>query len=159
MSTTIKFSNGDMVVDRNKGRAFTITGNQKLAQDIAYFLMSADDEIRNTGSKLKNIERQFRQNSLPGDAARVAIMDAIQTSMGRLRSWQEQTGNLSPGESLQRIETLNVVREDATAFLAMLAVMADTEDVLPQSYRISLAHQFVPNTEPGVPGFSTDDNR
>src|SRR4051812_2167951 len=109
MSSTIKFSDGDMVIDRNKGRAFTITGNQKLAQDIAYFLMTADDPVRNTGSALKTLERQFRENSLPGDQARVAVMNAVQTAMNRIRAWQEISSNLSPGEQLVRIEALQVV--------------------------------------------------
>lgn len=158
MAKTLKFSNGDMIKDRNRGRPLEVTGTEKAAQDIAYFLMTAYDPARKVGGKLKNFDTAFQNISSLPEAVRLTIQREIQDIIARLQSWQNQDGTLTDAERIRGINSLVVLTDKRGGVLFQFSAQTATEDQIPSAFKIKLAHQYTGEVLPNLPG-SADDRR
>lgn len=155
MSKTWKFQDGDIVVDRNKGRAIWITGMEKATQDVAFTLMTATDLVRRIGCALHDLDNLSRQPQMVKMRIQQEVTDGVQ----RLMDWQALDSTITPAERLLGIDQVVVVQDGPNSYVfnATLST-ADRGGQVPLSFRVLLGQQF--RGQPRAPtGFQTDDTR
>lgn len=150
----MKWADGDIVIDRNKGRSLWIQGTEKASQDSAFTLLTATDNVRRIGCGLKNLENLSRQPGMTKMRVQQEATDAI----NRLQNWQTLDGTLSEAERITGIEQIQVVQESATSVAFNLVIVTATSDAVQISYRIRLGQQYNSQRRTRMPGFfQTDD--
>lgn len=151
----MKWSDGDIVVDRNRGRSLYIQGTEKAAQDVAFGLLTATDPVRRIGCGLRNLEQLSRQ---PG-MTKMRVQQEASDSVNRLQNWQAIDGTLTEAERITGIEQIQVIQESATSIVFIMSVKVAQEDVVQISYRILLGQQYTAKLRQSLPGyFQTDDS-
>ena len=154
---TLKWANGGLVVDRNVGRPFYISGNRKAAQDVAHTLLRATDAQRQIGCGIKNFDRKYSHLLNDPTMVKMLVTQEVNQGIQRLMSWQQtQTAFVSAGEHITGINEILVSNNDVTNIVFYVSVRVETEDILQYAYRVTLRHQY-PLNDPGLP--YTDDNR
>lgn len=155
MSKTWKWADGDIVIDRNKGRALYIDGTEKASQDVAYFYMTITDVLRRVGCQLTNLDRLGRQAGMTKTVIQQEATDAVR----RLQEWQVLDSSLTDAERIVSIEQFVVVQDSPVSFVFNMTIATATSDKVQVAYRIRLGQQFLGLTRRGLPGLVTDDNR
>ncbi len=150
----MKWADGDIVIDRNKGRSLWIQGTEKASQDAAFSLLTATDTLRRIGCGLKNLENLSRQPGMTKMRVHQEATDAI----NRLQDWQTIDGTLSESERITGIEQIQVLQESPTSVVFNLTIVTATSDARQISYRVRLGQQYTGQRRQQLPGyFQTDD--
>lgn len=150
----MKWADGDIVIDRNKGRSIYIQGTEKAAQDVAYSLLTANDSVRRIGCGLRNLEQLSRQ---PG-MTKMRVQQEATDAVSKVQQWQVVDGTLSEAERITGIEQIQVIQESPTSIVFVMAVTTATNDIAQLSYRIRLGQQYQGQRRQRLPAyFVTDD--
>lgn len=162
MSVTFLFQDGDIELNPNTGRIKLVAGNHKLAQEVAYTLLTATDEERNIGCGIKTIENLFSSSNLAGgDSARLYVTKEVSDGIDRLRTNQLLRPSLiDDTERIAGIQQLVVYKDSANSLAFYVAVEVEQGDVLPFAYKVKLGQQFPPNSTKSIlADVVTDDTR
>lgn len=155
MSKTWKWKDGDITVDRNKGRAIFITGTEKASQDVAHSLMTLTDVLRRIGCAITDLNQLGRQPGL----TKMVIQQEATDAVYRLQQWQLLDGTITDAERILGVDQIVVVQDSPVSFVFNMTVATASSDKVPIAYRINLGQQFLGLTRRGLPGVVTDDNR
>lgn len=108
MSITLAMSSGDLD-DNARGVVITISGRDKLTQDIAEALISEYDYKRDCNGKLVNMRAV-------GPGAKALIQGEVTRILNRLRSLQASDSYITDAERITTIGTVAVVAINDTDY-------------------------------------------
>lgn len=138
MSTTLRMADGDIFIN-SAGRAETIDGANKAAQDIAEILLTPLDALRDYGSELSDLNvpepvRVFAGKSL--------ISKKVDEAIQRLKRAQESDAESTADERISKVNRIIVDQINSTDFVFWVSVLLEDETVLSdQLLGVSLRHQ------------------
>lgn len=140
MSMTFRLSNGDFSFDES-GRLQTLSGVDKLNQDVAYELLTKFSASDNVGNELLDTVGQTSVQSNVNDGYVEACIRAV---VERLKERQQADEYASASEKIRRIRSLVVRRLSMTSygFFLILETEAGTTASLPA--KLNLNHQGLP---------------
>lgn len=140
MSMTFRLSNGDLSFDES-GRLQTLSGVDKLNQDVAYELLTKFSASENVGNELLDTVGQTSVQSNVNDGYVEACIRAV---VERLKERQQADEYASASEKIRRIRSLVVRRLSMTSygFFLVLETEAGTTASLPA--KLNLNHQGLP---------------
>jgi len=154
---TVKWADGDMVIDRNVGRPFYIGGTRKAAQDVAHTLLQQTDEEHRIGCNISNFDERYSHSLANSGMVKMLVQQEAQAGIDRLVAWQtSQSAFITAGERITGINELLVSNESPSEVIFYVSVRVETEDILQYAYRVRLGHQYALNQK-GLP--LTDDTR
>lgn len=138
MSTTIRMMDGDIYIN-SAGRAETITGTSKAAQDLAEVLMTPLDGLRDYGSELGSLDIPPQVSLFAGKAL---LSKKIDEAVQRLKRKQEADPFITDDELIETINRLKIIQFDVGSFLFWVSVLLrDTSVTGDQILTTSLRHQ------------------
>lgn len=138
MSTTIRMFDGDILID-SAGRAQSITGTDKAAQDIAEVLMTPLDGLRDYGSELAGLNIPPIISVVAGKAL---ISKKVDEAVQRLRRLQQQDPAVTNDELIESIDRLVIQQFNTGDFLFWVSVLTrDRSTTSQQVLSVSLRHQ------------------
>ena len=154
MSRTLKKEDGDLYINPSNGRGSYITGNEKLAQDVADVFMTIYDPERGYGFNLATIEDvNSHSSSLPGFSVGL-IRSEVRDALERLEALQgDRSYQLNSYEAIKEIGTVHVYQASRTGYTFYVNVVpAAGGQNVKIGYRINLRHQFTgsPRNLPGT---------
>lgn len=142
MSTTLKMVDGDLAVDSG-GRHLSISGAEKVSQDIAESLLNNyDPEFPSyfNGSTLFAINEDPTANNDLG--IQQAIHTAVEESISRLQGLQDLDPYVDDAERIDDILDLDVRKHGSTTWSFFLLTQVDTEEQIPTNFTVSLLNQL-----------------
>lgn len=138
MSTTLRMADGDLFIN-SAGRAETVTGANKAAQDIAEVLLTPLDGLRDYGSELQDLNVPEPVRIFAG---RALISKKVDEAIQRLIRFQQRDTQSTADERISRINRLIVEQINASDFVFWVSTMLEDETVLTeQLLGVSLRHQ------------------
>lgn len=146
MSITLRKSDGDLYLDPETGRPETITGADKVDQELADLYLSIYDADRNWGSSL-TLDQLGDSNSL--DQARSILFLRLQQANDRILEKQSQDTTLTDDERITQFSESDVLVDTLNQAVIFLSV-ADVGDstvvkTIGQSFKpTSLKHVIAP---------------
>lgn len=136
MSTTLRMADGDILIN-SAGRAETVTGADKCAQDIAEVLMTP---LQNGyGSELADIDVPEPVRTFVGKGI---VSKKVDEALQRLIRLQRADLQSTPDERIDRVERIVVEQIGATDFVFWVSAFVEDSTVVPeQLLGVSLRHQ------------------
>ncbi len=127
MSTTLKISNGDLFIDESFGAPTTLSGVEKLSQDIAESLLINFDPERRFGNTLNS---SSSRQSIIGQISKIDARERIEAAIDRLRRLQSEDDQIEDDEQIVEIVSIDIdVLENGTEirFLLVVATVSKKE--------------------------------
>lgn len=141
MSITLAMSSGDLD-DNARGVVITISGRDKLTQDIAEALISEYDYKRDCNGKLVNMRAV-------GPGAKALIQGEVTRILNRLRSLQASDSYITDAERITTIGTVAVVAINDTDYQFTATVYTADNNSLTLSDVVSFRKVNLSHTYPG----------
>lgn len=141
MSITLAMSSGDLD-DNARGVVITISGRDKLTQDIAEALISEYDYKRDCNGKLVNMRAV-------GPGAKALIQGEVTRILNRLRSLQASDSYITDAERITTIGTVAVVAISDTDYQFTATVYTADNNSLTLSDVVSFRKVNLSHTYPG----------
>jgi hypothetical protein len=141
MSITLAMSSGDLD-DNARGVVITISGRDKLTQDIAEALISEYDYKRDCNGKLVNMRAV-------GPGAKALIQGEVTRILNRLRSLQASDSYITDAERITTIGTVAVVAINDTDYQFTATVYTADNSSLTLSDVVSFRKVNLSHTYPG----------
>lgn len=131
-------ADGDLFIN-SAGRAETITGADKCAQDIGEDLLTPFDGARDYGSELATLDVPQPITAFAGKAL---IAKKVDEAIQRLKRLQQQDPAITPQEQIDKINKIVVDQISATDFVFWVSVFLQDSSVEASSVlAVSLRHQ------------------
>jgi hypothetical protein len=158
---TFLFQDGDIVEDANTGAPIPIQGNHLVSQNVAWALLTEEDQERNIGCNLIVPSRIFAGGKTDSPGAKQIIGREISNAIDKLiENQEEEYAYSAPAERVAGISQINISGVDKTSFSFYVAVATQDQDIVPASYKILLGQQFATNADKHIlSNIVTDDVR
>jgi hypothetical protein len=138
MSTTIRMADGDLYIN-SAGRAETITGADKAAQDLAEVFMTPLDGLRDYGSELASLDIPPQISVFAGKAL---LSKKVDEAVQRLKRKQEADSYVTDDELIESINRLVIDQFGPGDFVFWVSVLLRDQTVSnDQVLAVSLRHQ------------------
>lgn len=141
MAITLAMSSGDLD-DNARGVVITITGRDKLTQDVAEALLSEYDYKRDCNGKLVNMRAV-------GPGAKALIQGEVNRILTRLRSLQASDSYITDAERITSIGTVAVTALNDTDYQFKATVYTADNSSLTLSDVVSFRKVNLSHTYPG----------
>lgn len=161
MSKTLKKENGDIVIQESNGRPYTISGIEKLTQEVADCLMITYDPSRDFGHELDQILGNNTRLSFLSVINSAYIRSRVEEAVYRLKALQKtRPDQIDDFEAIEKIRDVKVYQTGSTDYnfiVDVTPVAGPDKNIL--SFSVKLSHQLLSTAKANLPGMSTDDNR
>jgi hypothetical protein len=148
MATTLKLSDGDLFIGYD-GKADTLTGIDKTAQDIACALLEFYDNTRNFGSDLDQLEFPLRTSAIIMPSM---IYQKVDEAMQRLlRKQDANSAKITLDEQIVDY-FVNVIPTGNLQFLFYVDARVTEGSTTKRAAIVSLRHQIDEEAQPDLPG-------
>lgn len=141
MSITLAMSSGDLD-DNARGVVITISGRDKLTQDVAEALISEYDYKRDCNGKLVNMRAV-------GPGAKALIQGEVSRILNRLRSLQSSDSYITDAERITTVGTITVTEINDTDFQFAATIYTADNSSLTLSDIVSFRRVNLSHTYPG----------
>jgi len=150
VSYTLRVSNGDWAID-SRGNAVSITGREKVAQDLANVLLQDLNSDGTWGSELGKIEKGAIVDTV--NAHKALVQTLVTDAIERLILIQEQEDDISAEEKIATFSvTVERLPHQTLSYAFFLSVQTEaTDEPITKPFVIELEHVRDPNLEDIVP--------